>query len=84
MILREAAGRRKAADLVFPSARGKVLSDATMSKLLRERGIDAVPHGASRVRSFQCVDEYADPRTGDGMSQSAHTCRTSPESTVLS
>ena len=44
-VLREAGGRRREAELVFPSARGKVLSDATMSKLLRERGIDAVPHG---------------------------------------
>ncbi len=44
-VLREAAALRKDVDLVFPSARGKVLSDATMGKLLRERGIDAVPHG---------------------------------------
>ena len=44
-VLREAAAHRKKADLVFPSLRGKVLSDATMGKLLRERGIDAVPHG---------------------------------------
>ncbi|MDZ7280754.1 tyrosine-type recombinase/integrase [Sphingomonas sanguinis] len=32
-------------DLVFPSLRGKVLSDMTLSKLVREQGIDAVPHG---------------------------------------
>ena len=31
--------------LVFPSPTGRVLSDATMGKLLRDRGIDAVPHG---------------------------------------
>ena len=31
--------------LVFPSPTGRVLSDATMAKLLRDRGIDAVPHG---------------------------------------
>ena len=31
--------------LIFPSARGKMLSDNTVSKLLRENGIDAVPHG---------------------------------------
>ena len=31
--------------LVFPSARGKALSDATLGKLMRDRGIDAVPHG---------------------------------------
>ena len=44
-VLREAGGRRREAELVFPSARGKVLSDAAMGGLLRERGIDAVPHG---------------------------------------
>ena len=31
--------------LVFPSPRGKPLSDATLGKLMRDRGIDAVPHG---------------------------------------
>ena len=31
--------------LVFPSVRGKVISDATIGKLLRQRGINAVPHG---------------------------------------
>ena len=31
--------------LVFPAPRGGELSDATISKLLREHGIDAVPHG---------------------------------------
>ena len=31
--------------LVFPSPRGKVLSDATLGKLMRDWGIDAVPHG---------------------------------------
>ena len=31
--------------LIFPSLRGKALSDNTLSKLLRENGVDAVPHG---------------------------------------
>ena len=31
--------------LIFPSVTGKPLSDATLSKLLREQGIQAVPHG---------------------------------------
>ena len=42
------AQARKIADgsgLVFPSLSGKPLSDATLSKLIRERGIAAVPHG---------------------------------------
>ena len=32
-------------DLVFPSATGKPMSDSTLSKLVRELDIEAVPHG---------------------------------------
>ena len=32
-------------DLVFPSIRGRELSDSTLSKLIRTLGVDAVPHG---------------------------------------
>ena len=35
----------KRTDLVFPSRQRKTLSDSTVSKLLRERGVEAVPHG---------------------------------------
>ena len=31
--------------LVFPSQRGRALSDMTLSKAMKDRGIDAVPHG---------------------------------------
>ena len=31
--------------LVFPSVRGRPLSDNTLSKLCRENGVEAVPHG---------------------------------------
>ena len=31
--------------LIFPSQRGLPLSDSTLSKLLRESGVEAVPHG---------------------------------------
>ena len=44
-ILTEADDLADGSDLVFPSPRGKPLSDATLSKLVRELGIDAVPHG---------------------------------------
>ena len=30
---------------MFPSPTGRMLSDATISKLLREQGVAAVPHG---------------------------------------
>ena len=35
----------KGTGLVFPSSRGKPLSDMTLSKLIKELGIPAVPHG---------------------------------------
>ena len=39
------AGETRENDLVFRSATGRRMSDNTLSKLLRELGIDAVPHG---------------------------------------
>ena len=44
-ILHEARSLGKGTGLVFPSIRGKALSDMTLSKLVREQGIAAVPHG---------------------------------------
>ncbi len=50
-VLREAAQIRRrskppaAADLVFPSVRGRPIDGATFSKLVRDLGIAAVPHG---------------------------------------
>ncbi len=45
--------------LVFPSIRGRALSDATIGKLLREHGIPAVPHGfrsSFRDWAAECTD----------------------------
>ncbi len=55
-ILRESQAKSESA-LVFPSARGKALSDATISKLVRENGINGVPHAIARAcfRSW-CAD----------------------------
>jgi len=46
-VLADAAGLRETdGDLVFPGVkRGRPLSDATLSKLLKEIGVPAVPHG---------------------------------------
>ena len=44
-ILREAWDLNVGIGLVFPSRRGKALSDMTLSKLVKELGIRAVPHG---------------------------------------
>lgn len=44
-ILAEAEDLRDESGLVFPSIRGKVLSDMTLSKLVKELGFDADVHG---------------------------------------
>ena len=44
-ILQAARALRNGSTLVFPSPRGKPLSDMTLSKLLKEQGVQAVPHG---------------------------------------
>ena len=44
-ILHDAQRRRDGTGLVFRSPRGKPLSDMTLSKLIKELGIAAVPHG---------------------------------------
>ncbi len=44
-VLRQAEALRDAAGLVFPSARGQQLSDMTLSKLVRELGINSTVHG---------------------------------------
>ncbi len=46
-------------DLVFPSPSGRALSDSTLSKLLRELGVRAVPHGfrsSFRDWAAECTD----------------------------
>ena len=52
-VLQEARELAEGSGLVFPSPRGKPLSDRALSQLLRDLGIDAVPHGVrSSFRSW--------------------------------
>ena len=44
-VLIEARQYADGSGFTFPSARGLVMSDMTLSKLIKELGIDAVPHG---------------------------------------
>ena len=44
-ILLQAMALKDRSNLVFPSVTGRPLSDSTISKLVRENGITAVPHG---------------------------------------
>ena len=44
-VLEQVLPLRDSSDLVFPSVRGRELSNMTLTKCLRTAGIDAVPHG---------------------------------------
>ena len=58
-VLREARSVADGSDLVFPSVRGRALSDATISKMIRDLGIGAVPHGfrsSFRDWAAECSD----------------------------
>ncbi len=58
-ILAEAQGRSNETRWVFPNPRGKPLSDMTLSKLVKELGIQAVPHGfrsSFRDWAAECTD----------------------------
>ena len=58
-VLRQARALSDESELVFPSVRGRRLSDATISKMVRELGIGAVPHGfrsSFRDWAAECSD----------------------------
>lgn len=58
-ILEETRDHTVLSDLVFPSPSGRALSDSTLSKLLRELGVRAVPHGfrsSFRDWAAECTD----------------------------
>ena len=56
-VLKEADALRDGTGLVFPSSTGRALSDNTLSKLLRENGIPAVPHGFRSSFRDWCAEE---------------------------
>ncbi len=62
-ILEEARGHTGGSGLVFPTARGRPMSDSTLSKLLRELKVGAVPHGfrsSFRDWAAECSDAPRD------------------------
>ena len=60
--LRGVAARPEFAGLVFPSVRGKALDDAAVSKLIRDLGIAAVPHGFRSSFRDWAAEETDHPR----------------------
>ena len=61
-VLREAQSNADSSGLVFPSAMGRVMSDSALSKLLRENGIGAVPHGFRSSFRDWAAEETDAPR----------------------
>ena len=61
-VLREAAKHRDGSGLMFPSARGLVMSDMTLSKLIKELGIEAVPHGFRTSFRMWAAERTSTPR----------------------
>ncbi|MCY4121138.1 MAG: site-specific integrase [Acidobacteria bacterium] len=61
-ILRTAFTVRNGNKLVFPSPCGKPLSDMTLSKLLKEQGVQAVPHGFRSSFRDWAAEETNHPR----------------------
>ena len=58
-ILREARALADGSDLIFPSQRASAIHGGTISRLIRELGIDAVPHGfrsSFRDWAAECTD----------------------------
>jgi len=58
-ILREARDLADGSGLIFPSQRARAIHGGTVSKLIRELGIDAVPHGfrsSFRDWAAECTD----------------------------
>ena len=61
-VLSDARAITDDSDLVFPSARGTPMSDVTLTKLLRENGVPAVPHGFRSSFRDWAAEQTAFPR----------------------
>ena len=62
MQLLERLPRIEGETLIFPGARkGKPLSDMTMTKVMRDMGVDAVPHGFRATFSSWCASSTSYP-----------------------
>jgi len=60
--LLEKLSRIEGETLIFPGAReGKPLSDMTMTKVMRDMGVDAVPHGFRATFASWCASSTAYP-----------------------
>ena len=61
-ILNDARERTGGQGLVFPSQRGRIMTDSTISKLVRENGIETTPHGLRSSFRDWCAEMTDVPR----------------------
>ena len=80
-VLKQAQQRTGGVGLVFPSLRGKPMTDATMSKLLRENNIGAVPHGFRSSFRNWCGESGIDRQVAEACL--AHTVGNATETAYL-
>ena len=80
-ILKEAATLGDGTGLVFPSSTGRALTDSAVSKLLRENGIAAVPHGFRSSFRDWCAEENIDRQVAE--SALAHSVGDATEAAYL-
>ena len=64
-VLDQARALEDASGLVFPSSTGKTLADSTISKLLRENGVEAVPHGFRSSFRDWCAEANIDRQVAE-------------------
>ena len=64
-VLREALPLSGGEGLVFPSPTDRPLTDSTISKLLRENGIQAVPHGFRSSFRDWCAEANIDRQVAE-------------------
>ena len=76
-VLNEARALIGSTGLIFPSVTGRMLSDSTLSKLLRESGINAVPHGFRSSFRDWCGDTGVDREVAEA--SLAHVVRNQVE-----
>ena len=76
-VLKQAEGYRDTTGLIFPSQTGRVMSDSTISKLVRENGIGCVPHGMRSSFRDWCGEASVDRELAE--SALAHTVKDAVE-----
>ena len=80
-VLKRAKEYQDGSNLIFPSPRGKVLSDNTISKMLRDLKIAAVPHGFRSSFRNWCAETNVDREIAEAAL--AHVLKNKTEAAYL-